>query len=244
MTTRSIPPQARHADRSPTPDAVRAQADGSQPPRRRAALALAGAAVLALSACSALPDRPTRPTLYDFGPGPIAPQASDRRAPLPTLVLGAIEPVGVADTTALHYRFVYTNAQQLRPYALARWSMPPSQLVRQRLREVLGQRRAVLSEDDSAALQRTGGRAPRILRLQLEEFSQVFTAPGDSVGVLRLRATLVDNTAGGERLIAQRQLVVQRPATTADAPGGARALAAATDAAAEEISAWLEQGAS
>jgi cholesterol transport system auxiliary component len=242
MTNRSTPTQARPLPH-PTPATAPAPSAG-RPAGRRAALALAGAAVLALSGCSALPDRPTRPTLYDFGPGPIAPEATDRRAPLPTLVIGAIDPVGVADTTAVHYRLAYANAQQLRLYALARWSMPPSQLVRQRLREALGQRRTVLDEEDSAALQRSGGRAPRILRLQLEEFSQVFTAPGDSVGVLRLRATLVDNTAGGERLVGQRALVVRRPAPTADAPGGAKALAAATDAAAEELSAWLAQDAS
>ncbi len=52
-----------------------------------------------------------------------------------------------------------------------------------------------------------------------------------------------EQVAGGERLVGQRALVIQRPAPTADAPGGAKALAAATDAAAEELSAWLEQSA-
>lgn len=206
----------------------------------RAALGLLLAAVLA--GCS-LPEKPTRATLYDFGPGPLAPQASDRRAPLPPLALGEIEANGVLETTAVLYRLGYADAQQLRPYALARWSMPPAQLVRQRLRDHLAQRRAVLSTTEGAASARSGGIAPRVLRIELDEFSHWFESPAQSSGLVRLRATLVENTPGGERLIAQRSVVARQPAPSGDAPGGARALAAATDAAAEEISQWLQQAA-
>jgi cholesterol transport system auxiliary component len=80
-----------------------------------------------------------------------------------------------------------------------------------------------------------------VLRLELEEFSHLFESPTQSVGVVRLRATLAENTPSGEKLLAQRVVIVQRPAPTADAPGGVRALAAATDAAAEELSQWLQQ---
>jgi cholesterol transport system auxiliary component len=52
---------------------------------------------------------------------------------------------------------------------------------------------------------------------------------------------LTDNTPAGERLLAQRSFFVRRPAPTPDAPGGVRALAAAADAAAEEIAQWLAQ---
>ena len=51
----------------------------------------------------------------------------------------------------------------------------------------------------------------------------------------------VSVTPGGEKLLAQRNVVVQRPAPTADAPGGAQALAEATRAAVDEISQWLQQ---
>lgn len=205
-----------------------------------------GAAVVlaaALAGCSALPDRPSRPTLYDFGPGAMTAEPQDRRASLPPIALDEIETAGVADTAAVLFRLQYADAQQLQPYAQSRWSIPPAQLVRQRVREHLGQRRAVLSTDDIVSQQRIGDAAPRILRLQLEEFSQVFRSTTDSVGVIRLRATLVENAPQGERLVGQRTVVVQRPAPTADAPGGVKALTAATDAAAEELSAWLEQSA-
>ena len=98
---------------------------------------------LGLTACAQLQPQP-RPVVFDFGPGATAAVASDRMAPLPTLVLADVESSAALDTTAVLYRLGYSDAQQLRPYALARWSMAPAQLVRQRLREQLGLRRAVL----------------------------------------------------------------------------------------------------
>ena len=197
-------------------------------------------ALLALglvAGCAAL-DKPVRPTLYDFGPG-MAPAAPLGQAPLPALVLAEVEPGGSFEGSAMLYRLGYADANQLKPYALARWSAPPAQLVRQRLREHLGRERPVLDLSDSAALARRGGTMPRVLRVELEEFSHYFESESTSQGLLRLRCTLMENTAAGERLLAQLTVVLRRPAPTPDAPGGVRALAAATDAAAEEIALWL-----
>jgi len=58
---------------------------------------------------------------------------------------------------------------------------------------------------------------------------------------VRLRATLVDAGGGRDRLAAQQRFTVQRPAPTADAAGGVRALTAATDAAAQDVAAWIQQ---
>lgn len=206
-------------------------------------------AVLTLAGCSALPDKPLRPVLYDFGPGAVAVQPSTRQAPLPAVALEDITTVGGAlDNTALLYRLNYTNEQQLRPYAGARWTTPPAQLVRQRLREKLSERRAVFGARDGLALSRpavpgqpnTPEPLPLRLRLELEEFSHLFTAPEASVGVIRLRATLIDISRGGERLVGQRSIIAQRPATSMDAPGGVRALTDATDAAIAELDEWLQ----
>lgn len=207
-----------------------------------------------MAGCSALPDKPLRPVLYDFGPGTVAPQAATRQAPLPAVALEDLTTAGSAlDNTALHYRLAYTNAQELRPYAIARWTAPPAQLVGQRLREKLSERRPVFGARDGLALARPlepGARAlpsdgksdplPLRLRLELEEFSHLFTAPDTSVGVIRLRATLIDISRGGERLVGQRSIVVQRPAASSDAAGGVRALTAATDAAIAELDQWLQ----
>jgi hypothetical protein len=79
------------------------------------------------------------------------------------------------------------------------------------------------------------------LRLELEEFSQLFDAPDTSNGVLRLRATLSQRGASGEALLAQRSFIARQSASTADASGGVRALTAATDQVVKDIEAWLAQ---
>ncbi|MBC5782945.1 membrane integrity-associated transporter subunit PqiC [Ramlibacter sp. USB13] len=205
--------------------------------KRRVLLAALGAAGLA--GCSALPEKPTRQTMYDFGPPPAA-EGTDgvNRA---ALVLPEVEAEGILETTALLYRLGYEDPFQLRPYAFARWSAPPPQLLRQRLREVLGRDRAVLDSAAAAALVRRGADRPPVLRVELEEFSQLFDAPATSRGMLRLRCTLLEARGGGERLVAQRAFAVERPAPSADAPGGVRALTAAVDAAALDIARWLQQ---
>ena len=193
-----------------------------------------------LAACSALPDKPVRATLYDFGPETSSePPANAVNAanPLP-LVLGDIESTSALEGTAVLYRLGYANGNELRPYAQARWSAPPPQLVRQRLRRQLGRDRPVLDLTENAALARTGAKV-RILRMGLEEFSQLFDSPAQSAGLLRLRVTLLEESAAGERLLAQRSFTLRRPAPSADAAGGVQALAAATDAAADEIAQWL-----
>ena len=191
---------------------------------------------IALSGC-ALPNSSTRPLVYDFGPGILNPApAAPATASLAPLVLADLETSPALDSTAMLYRLAYADAQQLKPYALARWSMPPALLVHQRLREHLGLRRAVLNPDDSGP---PGLAAPHTLRVELEEFSQLFETPDKSIGLLRLRATLTQVSPKGVKLLAQRSIVVQRPAPSPDAAGGVRAMTAATDAAVREIEQWL-----
>jgi len=202
----------------------------------RALLPLLLAALLA--GCKALPDKPVQETMYDFGPAPAAPVEPSAPA-RPPLLLSDVQVGTVLEGTEMLYRLAYENAHELRPYAFARWSSPPGELVQQRLREVLGRDRAVLDPRSASTLTRRGGVAPPVLRLELDEFSQVFASPSDSAGVLRLRVTLLESTAGGERLVAQRSFEARRPAPSPDAPGGVRALAAATEAVAADIAAWL-----
>ena len=225
-------------------NAINTVAVGARKARAAGRFGMMCLVTLALSACSALPDKPLRAALYDFGPGPLSTLPATRQAALPPLALSDIStPGGALDNQAVLYRLAYADAQQLRPYSQARWSMPPAQLVRQRLRETLGRDRAIFNAGEGPALNRSAalGPPPRTLQLQLEEFSHLFQSPGSSTGLVRLHATFVENTPSGEKLLAQRYFPVQRPATSADAAGGVRALTAATDAAIEEISLWLQQ---
>jgi cholesterol transport system auxiliary component len=198
-------------------------------------------AALLLAGCGALPDKPERPTLYDFGPGVLAAGLTPAAQTQAPLMLAEIDSSASFDGSPILYRLGYADAHQLRPYAFARWSAPPAQLVRQRLREHLGRDRLVLDAEEAAAMARGGGQKPRVLRVELEEFTHYFASQGDSVGLLRLRCTLLDNTLGGEKLLGQRTITMQRPAPSADPSGGVRALAAATDAAAQELAQWLRQ---
>ncbi|GAC1536969.1 MAG: hypothetical protein NVS2B4_17200 [Ramlibacter sp.] len=100
----------------------------------------------------------------------------------------------------------------------------------------------MLDTQEAATLARTGAQAPDTLRVSLEEFSHYFDAPASSVGLVRLRATLVRGAPGGDRVLGQRVFTVRRPAPSADAAGGVKALAAASDAAVAEVVGWVEQG--
>ena len=208
--------------------------------RAQASSVLACMALIALAGCSAIPDKPVRAALYDFGPTVAAVAAPAPGAALPALVLADIETTSALDGTAILYRLGYADDHQLRPYAQARWSAPPPQLVRQRLRLRLARERPVLDLGESAALARNNGATPRVLRIGLEEFSQLFESPASSAGLLRLRVTLLENTPAGEKLLAQRDFSVREAAPSADAPGGARALAAAAARAADDIAQWLQ----
>jgi cholesterol transport system auxiliary component len=194
---------------------------------RAAALVLAAS----LSACST----PTpRLTVYDFGPGSTAALGTNRMAALPPLLLAEVEAEPALDSTAVWYRLQYADAQQLRPYAQARWSMPPAQLLRQRLRELLGQRRSVLTPLDAVAP------GTLSLRVELEEFSQLFDSAHSSTGLVRLRATL-GRSGNPAKPLAQTVFVLQGASASADAAGGVQALARASDALVQQLDAWLQQ---
>jgi cholesterol transport system auxiliary component len=143
--------------------------------------------------------------------------------------------VKVLDVTApetlasdkLIYRLSYADAQQTAAYANSHWSMAPSALLTQRLRAALSQRGTVLTGAD-------GVNAP-VLKVDLNEFEQIFDSQSQSHGAVTARATL---TQGG-KVLAQRTFIARAPASSADAAGAAQALAAASDDLVAQISAWL-----
>jgi cholesterol transport system auxiliary component len=240
-------PGAHATFRAASPDAAAAGGpSGAGAGRTRATLGLA--VLLALGGCGALPDRPARAVLYDFGPGTATvaatasanANANANAATQPAIALAEIESGMRLEGTQVLYRLGYADANELRPYAQARWSVTPVQLLHHRLRDALASSRTVLTTADSATLARTQGQRPHTLRVSLEEFTQYFETPTASAGLVRLRATLVQSTPAGERVLAQRSFTVRQPAPSADAAGGVKALAAASDAAIGELVAWVD----
>lgn len=189
------------------------------------AVSRVGLLVLALgllTAC-AVPGRAPGVVRYDLGLAVAEPVAAT--ASLPSLALNVQASAGL-DGAAMHYRLSYADARQLHAYALARWRQAPAELVQQRLHAALSRH---------YALRQPGSGAGRELKVSLEEFSQVFVAPDQSQGVLRLRISVLQ----ASQLVAQRDVVIERPAPSPDAAGGVQALAAATDAAVIELLPWL-----
>lgn len=131
------------------------------------------------------------------------------------------------DSDMIYYRLPASEGDQARVYANSRWLASPARLFGDRLRAALSVDRVVLAAGDPAA-------APA-LRVELEEFAQYFDSTSASHGVVQVRATLFD----GPKLLAQTTLRSQAPAATADAAGGARALATASDAVQKQLIQWL-----
>ncbi|MFZ6675336.1 ABC-type transport auxiliary lipoprotein family protein [Undibacterium sp. Xuan67W] len=133
------------------------------------------------------------------------------------------------DGTAMLYRLEYDNAQQTRPYSQHRWSMPPAQLLAQRLKaRIAGAGGSVVSSRDGVS------NLP-LLQIDLDEFSQVFSSGSASSAQIQLRATVIK----GRTLLAQRSFSRQIASSSADAPGGAKAMMNASDAVIADLLAWL-----
>jgi len=200
----------------------------------RLARVLTMLALMVPAACSVLPQAP-RALTYDFGPAAQSDSAAQPNTLAP-LVLTDVQASVALDSNAVLYRLAYADVQQLHPYTMARWTMAPAQLLRQRVREALSQSRTVLQPGDAGT-----ARMP-VLHLDLEEFSQVFVSASQSHALLRVRATLTQPIVPGLAPVAaphQANFVLQVTASTPDAAGGVHALAQASDALVVQLLEWL-----
>ena len=193
---------------------------------RHLAPILAAGALLAGCASKSPPT-----TLYDFGPVPAAALAAVpvTAAPLATLVIADITGPSWLDSTHMYYRLLYADALQSRPYAYNQWNATPLQLLGARLKSRIAQAGVkVLSATDAAA-------GATLLRIEVDDFSQNFDAATHSSAHITLRASLFR----GHRLLDQKTFARNAAAASADAPGGARALATASDLMAADLITWL-----
>lgn len=128
---------------------------------------------------------------------------------------------------ALHvdYRLAYDDPLKLREYAGSRWASDPGILLAQRLRQHLG----MASASSHAASQ-------CLLRVEVQEFSQVFDSPHSSRGVLQGNVSVVD---GKRQLLADHTVYIEKAASSADAQGGVSALVAAGNELGQRLADWL-----
>ena len=126
------------------------------------------------------------------------------------------------DSSAMQYRLLHAANQRRQNYAESRWVAPPAELLGHALRK------RMLSGEAGGACR---------LRVDLDEFAQVFDSAKASRVVLEARVQLVEPT-GGE-ILARRSFSLARPAASADASGGVTAFAGAVEAFSTEMHDWL-----
>lgn len=185
------------------------------------------AGCIVLTACSTPTRRESR-ALYDLGPLPAQPVAAPAAA-LPAISIAEVQAPAWLETPAMYFRLGYADRHQPQPYANSRWTMPPAQLFGQRLKARVAQAGGVvLAASDGAT------NVP-VLRVEAEEFIHSFDSPEQSSGRITVRASVFT----GRTWVAQRTFSRQVRAPSADATGGADALAAASDAVIADMMSWL-----
>lgn len=165
------------------------------------------------------------PSLYDFG----SPNSAASTLVLPPIVVAEVGAPAWLDGGLMFYRLGYANDLQARPYAGSRWSMTPAQLLGHRLKSRIAQGGGTVLTATDGALNLP------LLRIDIDDFIQRFDSPKQSLAQVTLRASLFN----GRNLKSQKTFSRQVTANSADAAGGARALATASDALIDEIIAWL-----
>jgi cholesterol transport system auxiliary component len=176
---------------------------------------------LLASACSFAPPA-TTVTQYDLGPPPAG--ASPTSA---ALRIADVEAPASLDGTSMLYRLQYSDPYRPAAYRDSRWTAAPATLLGQRLRQAAAQGEGAAPAAGPA----------RLVRVELDRFEQVFSAPGASRVVVQLRARVID-TATRTRAAHERSFVVERDAPSADAAGAARAMAAAVDEVSRQVLGW------
>jgi cholesterol transport system auxiliary component len=197
--------------------------------RWRLLLGIAAAAPVLLTACATPPGGVAR---FDLGLPPTGTALEPHLANARTLA--EVSAPARLDSPAIVYRLAYDDANQVRAYAQSQWVAAPARLLSQRLRErlSLALSAGIVRTDETPA-------SDYLLRVELEEFSQVFDTPTTSHAVLQARATLIDLRR--HELVAQHVFEVQRPALSPNAVGAAHGLGDAVDQFITELLHWTDQ---
>ncbi len=185
-----------------------------------------------LTAC-ALGESAPAPKQLDLGAGAMTSATASTSAggatalaPMPPIAVPPANAASLLTETMVVWRV--GDLGQPQAYATYRWVAPPARLVTQRIVDRLSLQGAVLQQSMAAEVPQ--------LRLNLQRFEQTFSVDGvSSQAQLTLQAVLLR----GSEVVGQRLIDIRVPAMTQDAPGGALALRAATDQAAEQVAQWL-----
>jgi len=187
------------------------------------------AAVIGLGGCAGSAGRQTQTADYDLGIASIASIASNSpregvKSPVMVREI-AVQAPSWLETAAMQYRLGYADGSRRQVFAESRWAAPPAELL-----EVALRRGVAAGEGGSPA---TGCR----LRIDLDEFVQVFDDPQASHAVLEARAMLMATRS--DRSLARRSFSLRKNTATPDARGGVAAFAALSGEFGSQLAAWL-----
>lgn len=185
--------------------------------------------VAALASCAFKGESPVQ-TTYDLGPQPA--YAKSNPAVPGALLIPPVRSPAWLDEAQIVYRLLYQDSQRPQAYAMSRWAADPASLVTDRLRSRFA------AASDGVVTPGYSAQSDYTLRVELEDFSQRFDAPGESRGALRARVTLLGTQ--DRKMLAQRVFDLERHAAP-NAAGAVKALTEATDAFLEELVKWTAQ---
>lgn len=172
-----------------------------------------------LCGCAANPGASSLQAVYDFGlpEKPLAIQGSLRDQ----LQLEVKAPSWF-DALSVDYRLAYDDPLKLREYAQSRWVGAPTHLLKRQWQQLLGVGSVSAAECT--------------LRVELQEFSQVFSTPSQSQGVLLANVTISSRSGN---TLAHRFVSAETAASAPDAQGGVKALVASGRETGVVIGQWL-----
>jgi cholesterol transport system auxiliary component len=136
----------------------------------------------------------------------------------PAVRIATVRAVAPFEATDMQYRLAYRNAAEIAVFATSRWAATPAEMFRKQLLRASGEKSGKCSLD-----------------IEIQEFTQVFSAKETSDARIELRAWLVTNSSRA----ATRGWSVVEPNAGPDAISGAAAFARAADHAISELGGWV-----
>jgi cholesterol transport system auxiliary component len=151
------------------------------------------------------------------------PRTFDLGLAAPAVAFPAVKTVSVRavapfEANDMQYRLAYRNAAEIAAFATRRWAATPAEMFRKQLLRAAGEKAGKCSLD-----------------IEIEEFTQVFSAKEASDARIELRAWL----GSGAIRVATRGWNIVEPNAGADAVSGAAAFARAADRAIGELGRWI-----
>lgn len=166
--------------------------------------------IFLLSACSGTSY--VEPRTFDLG-------LSAPGAAFPAVRISTVRAVVPFEATDMQYRLAYRNVAEIASFTASRWAAPPAELFRKQLLRTAHEK---------------SGKC--VLDVEIQEFTQVFSAKETSDARIELRAWL---GASVTRAAVSRGWSIVEPNAGADAVSGAAAFARATNRAIGELGAWI-----